>query len=181
MDDSVDDAGLLARVAAGDKVAMRRLYDRYSGPLYHFIRARLNDPFEAADVMQEAFLDLWRHAGRFEGRSSVRTWAFGIARNKAADRLRRRARVEIAEPDETVPDDAPDPQAVAEAASDARRVRECIARLSPTHRSAIQLAFYRDLAYGEIAEIEGVPVGTIKTRIHYAKQLLMRCLSAFRA
>ena len=69
---------------------------------------------------------------------------------------------------------------MAVAASDAARVRECIGRLSDTHRSAIHLAFWRELPYGEIAEIEGVPVGTVKTRILHAKRLLMHCLATFR-
>ncbi len=133
-----------------------------------------------ADVMQEVFLEVWRAAGRFEGRSAARTWLFGIARNKAVDRLRRGRREVAAEPDAEIADDAPDPEAVVAAASDAARVRDCVARLGDAHRAAIQLAFYRDLAYADIAEIEGVPVGTVKTRILHAKRLLMRCLAGFR-
>ena len=71
---------------------MKALYERHSDALYRFLRARLGDPFEAADVMQETFLEIWRAAGRFEGRSAARTWIFGIARNKAVDRMRRGAR-----------------------------------------------------------------------------------------
>ena len=119
-------------------------------------------------------------AGRFEARSSARTWIFGIGRNKAIDRMRRGARVVLGDPDASLPDEAPDPEAVAAAASDAARVRDCIGRLSDTHRSAIHLAFYGELPYGEIAEIQGVPVGTIKTRILHAKRLLMHCLARFR-
>jgi RNA polymerase sigma-70 factor (ECF subfamily) len=159
---------------------MKLLYEEHSDALYHFIRARLRDPFEAADVMQVVFFEIWRAAARYEGRAAVRTWIFGIARNKAVDRLRHGARLVLAEPDASLPDDAPDPEAVAAAASDAERVRDCIGRLSDVHRSAIHLAFYRELAYVEIAEIEGVPVGTIKTRILHAKRLLMRCLATFR-
>jgi RNA polymerase sigma-70 factor (ECF subfamily) len=175
-----DDAGLIERVGAGDRAAMKLLYERHSDALYHFLRMRLRDPFEAADVMQEVFLEIWRTAGRFEARSSARTWIFGIGRNKAIDRMRRGARVVTGEPDPDLPDDAPDPETVAAAASDAARVRECIARLSEAHRSAIHLAFYGELPYGEIADIEGVPVGTVKTRILHAKRLLMHCLAAFR-
>ena len=176
----MDDAGLLQRIGAGDKAAMKLLYERHSDALYHFLRTRLRDPFEAADVMQEVFLEIWRTAGRFEARSAAKTWIFGIGRNKAVDRMRRGARVVLAEPDVNLPDDAPSPEAVAEAASDAARVRDCIRRLSATHRSAIHLAFYGELPYTDIAEIEGVPVGTIKTRILHAKRLLMHCLAGFR-
>ena len=176
----LNDAGLLARIGAGDKSAMKLLYEQHSDALFHFIRARLRDPFEAADVMQEVFLEIWRAAGRFEGRATVKTWIFGIARNKSVDRLRRGARLVLAEPDASLPDEAPDPEAVAEAASDAARVRDCVGRLSDAHRSAIHLAFYQELSYGDIAEIEGVPVGTIKTRVLHAKRLLMHCLAGFR-
>jgi RNA polymerase sigma-70 factor, ECF subfamily len=180
-DGGLEDAELLERVGTGDRVAMRSLYERHSDALYRFIRARTGDPFEAADVMQEAFLEVWRSAARFQGRSSVKTWIYGIGRNKAADRARRSRRVVVQEPDPELPDDAPDPAAVIEAASDAARLRECIGGLGPNHRSAIQLAFYDDLSYPEIAVVEGVPLGTVKTRIHHAKQLLMRCLTALRS
>jgi RNA polymerase sigma-70 factor (ECF subfamily) len=176
----LDDASLLARVGKGDKAAMRLLYERHSDAVYHFIRARLRDPFEAADVMQEVFLETWRAAARFEGRAAARTWILGIARNKAVDRVRRDGRIVHGELDPELRDEAPDPEAVAAAASDAARVRECIGRLSDAHRSAIHLAFYQELPYGDIAAVEGVPVGTIKTRILHAKRLLMHCLAGFR-
>jgi len=157
---------------------MKALYDRHSGPLYHFLRGRIGDSFEAADAMQEAFLEVWRSASRFEGRSTVKTWLFGIARNKAVDRLRKTSRQVLAEPDDTIPDDAPNPEDVIAASSDAARVRECIGKLSGPHQTGVRLAFFEDLSYPEVAEVEGVPVGTIKTRIHHAKKLLMRCITA---
>lgn len=173
----MDDADLIRRVGTGDRQAMKTLYERHSDALFHFLRFRLGDNFEAADVMQEAFLEVWRSAARFEGRSSAKTWIFGIGRNKAIDRMRKGSRMVLGEPDATIPDDSPNPEKVVESASDAARVRACLEKLSDAHRSAMRLAFYEDMPYGEIAEVEGVPVGTIKTRIHHAKQLLRRCLS----
>ena len=173
----VDDRELLARIGNGDKSAMKALYDRHSAALFHFIRVRTGDAFGAADVMQEVFVTVWRTAARYEGRSSVKTWIFGIARNKAVDQIRRASRVDLREPDETVADDAPSAQSVLEAAGDAARLRECIEALGPPQRAAIGLAFFDDLSYPEIAEVEDVPVGTIKTRIHHAKKLLMRCMT----
>jgi RNA polymerase sigma-70 factor, ECF subfamily len=177
----MDDADLLRRIGAGDRAALKALYERHSDALHKFLSYRLRDPFEAADVVQDVFLEVWRSAARFEGRSAPRTWMFGIARNRAVDRIRRGVReVTAHEPDVEVADEAPDPEAVVVAASDAARLRDCIGRLSDTHRSAIHLAFYEELPYGEIASIEGVPAGTIKTRILHAKRLLMHCLAAFR-
>lgn len=173
---SADDLALLRRIGAGDRTAMRALYEAHSDALHRFLASRLGDAFEAADVAQDTFLEVWRRPGRFEGRSSFRTWLFGVARNKAIDRIRKSARTYLAESDDDAADDAPNPEDVAVAASDAARVRACIERLSDAHRSAIHLAFYGELRYDEIAEIEQAPVGTIKTRILHAKRLLMHCL-----
>ena len=174
----MDDTDLLRRVGAGDRAALKALYERHSDALHRFVRYRLRDPFEAGDVVQEVFLEIWRSAVRFEGRAAPRTWIFGIARNKAVDRMRGGAReVTLAEPGIEVADEAPDPEAVVAAASDAAQLRSCLAKLSDSHRSAIHLAYYEELPYGEIAAIEGVPVGTVKTRVMHAKRLLRHCLA----
>jgi RNA polymerase sigma-70 factor (ECF subfamily) len=173
------DADLLRRVGAGDRMALKALYERHSNALHRFLHYRLRDSFEASDVVQEVFLEIWRTGGRFEGRATPRTWIFSIARNKAVDRMRRRAREVVApEPGVEIADEAPDPESVLAATRDAARLRACIAKLSDAHRSAIHLAYYEDLPYGEIAAIEGVPVGTVKTRIMHAKRLLLHYLAA---
>jgi RNA polymerase sigma-70 factor, ECF subfamily len=176
---SVGDDVLLARINAGDGAAMKLLYERHSDALHRFIRARLRDPFEAADVMQDVFLEIWRAAGRFEHRSAPRTWLFGIARRKAADRARREPWLVQAEVDAEMPDEAPGPEALAEAATDAARLRACIERLSDSHRSAISRAFFEGMIYLDIAALEGVPVSTIKTRILHAKRLLQHYLTQY--
>jgi RNA polymerase sigma-70 factor (ECF subfamily) len=157
---------------------MRLLYERHADALFSFVRAQLIDQFDAADAVQEAFLEVWRTAARFAGHSSVRTWLFSIALNKAVDLRRRRARVVPGDAEASLVDDAQCPHALLQAARDAAVVRACISRLSDRHRSAIHLAFYEELSYHDIAAIEGVPVGTIRTRIHHAKRLLKRRLTA---
>lgn len=169
-------AFLLGRIAVGDKRAMKALYDSVGPDLHRFIQTRLRDPHEAADALQETMLDVWRQAGHFEGRASARTWIYSIARNKAVDRVRKTNTV-VAEPDETIPDDAPSPHMVVEALQDAQALRQCIGALSQAHRAAIQLAYFQDVPYPQIAEIENCSVGTIKTRVHHAKRLLMHCLT----
>jgi RNA polymerase sigma-70 factor (ECF subfamily) len=177
----VDETDLLRRVGAGDRAALKALYDRHSDALQRFLRYRLRDPFEAGDVVHEVFLEIWRGAARFEGRASPRTWIFGIARRKAVDRMRRGAReVTMPEPGAGIADEWPDPESVVAVASDAARLRACIGTLSDFHRSAIHLAYYEELSYGEIAAIEGVPVGTVKTRVMHAKRLLLHCLTTTR-
>lgn len=174
----VQDTDLVMRIGQGDRRAMKELYERHQAGLFRFVRSRLGDAYEAADVMQETFLEVWKSATRFQGKSSVKTWLYGIARNKAVDRVRRAQRTSLRDTvDETVEDDSPSAQAVMEAASDAARVKACLEKLPEVQRNAVRLTFYEDLSYPEASEVEGVPVGTIKTRIFHAKKLLMRCLT----
>lgn len=171
-----DDRALLARVAAGDADAMRRLYERHYDALHAFVRARSGDAAATPDIVHDTMLDVWRQAGRFRGGSSVRTWMFSIARNKAVDRVRGGARLSFVDEVPETADDAPDAAAVIEAAEDAERVRACLATLKPAQRAAVRLAFYEGLTYEEIAEVESIPAGTVKTRIFHAKRALMHCL-----
>lgn len=170
------DSELLAQVASGDQAALRQLYDRYAAHLKSFVQNYLADPHEAADIVHEAMLDVWRGADRFRGGSAVKSWIFSIARNKAIDRNRKGARTVLGEMDADIIDDAPDPHKTLEAFQDAERVRICIEGLNAIQKSAIHLAFYEDLSYSQIAEIEKCPTGTVKTRIMAAKAALMRCL-----
>jgi RNA polymerase sigma-70 factor (ECF subfamily) len=170
-------AHLLHRTAQKDKAAFAALYDMLEGPLYRFLRSRLNDPFEAADVSHEVFLELWNNASRFEGRSSVKTWVFGIAYRKAMDVHRRAARLDYSD---TLPDteeDSADSEACMIAVEQGAHVRACLEALKPDHRTAIELAFFDDLSYREISEITDAPEGTVKTRVFHAKKLLMHCLA----
>lgn len=171
-----DDRVLLEATARGDKGAMRRLYLRHHDSLYRFIRMRCDDDATARDVVHDAMLAVWRSAGRFGGKSSVRTWIFAIARNKLVDRVRRSSQLSFTDEVPETPDDAPDPEAVIAAAQDARRVRICLDRLKKVQIAVIRLAFFDELPYDQIAEIEGVPLGTVKTRVFHAKQALMHCL-----
>ncbi len=178
MDGPETDHDLLQKVATGDRLALRVLYERYSNNIGAFVSRWLGDPSEASDITHETMLEVWRSANRFQGRSSVKTWIFTIARNKAIDRNRKSARTVLKDADPEIEDQSPDPQAVTEAFQNAKQVRICVEKLSPAHKSAIHLAFYQDLSYVEIAEIEKRPVGTVKTRIMHAKKLLMHCLKA---
>ena len=170
-------AAMLARVAAGDMAAMREIYLAHADAVHRFVRTRLRDEFEIADIVHETMLSVWRGAAGFERRSTVRSWILSLARNKVIDHLRKQARVTLEEPDETLPAADPDAEAVMAAAEDARRVRACVDQLPDRQRAVVHLAFFEDLGYAQIAAIEQIPEGTIKTRIFHAKKLLMRCLS----
>ncbi len=159
---------------------MRALFERHHAALHAFVAGRSRDAFEASDVVQDAMLEVWRRAGDFESRSSVKTWMFAIARNKLIDRTRKGARTVLTdEPPETV-DEGPSAEELVARADDAVVLRGCMDKLSEAHRSVIHLAYFEDLAYRDIAEVEGVPTGTVKTRVHHAKKLLLACVEAAR-
>lgn len=169
-------APLLPRIAQGDKQALAALYRALERPVFRFLQSKLNDPFQSADILHDVFMEVWRSAGRFEGRSKVQTWVFGIAYRKAIDHFRAAGRHDLTDEVPDTADDAPDPEACLAAGQEAAHVRHCLTTLKDDHRTVITLAFYEDMAYGEIAKVADIPEGTVKTRIFHAKQLLLRCL-----
>ncbi len=169
---------LIKRIAEGDRQALAALYRQMERPLYRFILSRLNDPFEASDILHDVFIEVWRSADRFEGRSKLQTWIFGIAYRKVIDRHRKAGRTHLTDgPDEDIVDETQSAESCLVAGQDAAQVRHCLADLSDDHRTAISLAFWEDMTYREIAEVCKTAEGTIKTRIFHAKRLLLRCLS----
>ncbi|MCA0920668.1 RNA polymerase sigma factor [Pseudooceanicola nanhaiensis] len=167
---------MLADAARGDKAAMRQLYERHHDALFAFLRMRCDDDATTMDAVQDTMLEVWRSAGKFSGKSSVRTWIFAIGRNKLIDRVRRVSQLSFVEEVPEEIDDTPDAETVITASQNATLLRACLDKLKKAQLAVIRLAFYDELPYGEIAEIEGVPVGTVKTRIFHAKQALMHCL-----
>lgn len=172
----MEDFDLIRRIGSGDKRAMHALYQRYNDAIYAFALSRAGNSELASDCVHDTMLDVWRTAARFAGKSSVKTWLFSIARNKLVDALRRRGKLSFVDEVPEVEDTAPNPEAAAIAAAESERLHNCLEGLSPPQKAAIRLAYLEELSYPEVAEIEAVPLGTIKTRIHHAKQALMRCL-----
>lgn len=176
MSEDSEITALLARIAAQDKAAFEALYRRLEKPVFRFVTLKLNDPHQAADVLHEVFMEIWRNAGRFEGRSAAKSWIFGIAYRKAIDVFRKTAKLDVTDDLPEQIDESPDGEACAMAAEQSVHVRACLDELSLPHRQAVELAFYEDLGYREISDITDVPENTVKTRIFHAKKLLMRCL-----
>lgn len=176
------DAEVLAAVASGSQDALEVLYRRFEPRLHRYLVGMVGgDTARAEDAMTEAFFDVWRQAGRFRGASAVSTWVYGIARHKALSLLRQRAPTSV--PDEVldqVPADEPDPLADVAQAEATERVRAALARLSPAHREVLELSFYQEFGYEQIAEIVGCPVNTVKTRVFYARQQLKSSLAGAR-
>ena len=169
-------AALIGQIANGDRSAMASFYVALERQLYQFIRSRLNDPFRSQDILQEVFLDVWRGAGRFEGRSSVRSWVYGIAWRKVIDVHRANKRLSFSDDLPEQEDESPSAFSQIGEQQEAHSLRSCLGGLKEDHRTVIDLAFYRDLSYREIAEVLGIPEGTVKTRVFHAKQLLQHCL-----
>jgi len=167
---------LIAGVATGNKAAMKEIYNRYTPALNGFVRLYLADPNDVADIIHDTMLEIWRKADRFEGRSSLKTWIFSIAKNKSIDRNRKSSRIDYTDENTDIEDVTLTAVDVLAISQEANTVREAVAQLKPEHRRAIHLSFFEDLTYKEIAEIEGCPEGTIKTRILYAKRNLQHIL-----
>jgi RNA polymerase sigma-70 factor (ECF subfamily) len=166
------DQALMERIADGDRVALRELYSRHGQGLSTYLRLFTNDHGQIEEIVQDTMLAAWTGADRFAGRSTTRSWLFGIARRRAMDTLRRR-RLPVADAQlETLADPAPSPEAWALAQASQGDLLATIERLSPVHQEILLLTFVHELAYSEIAEMLEVPIGTVKSRLSNARRAL---------
>jgi RNA polymerase sigma-70 factor (ECF subfamily) len=171
--EAVEDEVLLARIAGGDKEAMHVFYRRHRVAVYRFVLRFLRDEAAADDIANDVFIDVYRQAGRFEGRSKPSTWLLGMARFKALSaRRRQRDTVDADEALESFEDDADTPEVAVQKQDKARALRMCIDRLTPEHREVIDLTFYHGKSIKEISEIAGIPENTVKTRAFHARKQL---------
>jgi len=165
-----DDRELLSRVAAHDEAAFRRLYERYADRVFRYALTLLRNRHLAEEVVQETMVAVWQGAGSFKGGSRVSTWIFGIARNQAHALLRREERgAREAEEPLVLPDPA-------EGVHRRDRVLAALEGLPPEQQEVVVLAFYEGLSYREIGRMLGVPEGTVKSRMHFAKRKLREVL-----
>ena len=171
------DDGLVAAITAGDQRAMRTLYNRHNARVFRFACRLVGDASSAEDVVSEAFIEVWRQADRFEGRSTVSTWIMSIARFKALSVRRRRQEVELDEKmAETVADQSSTPEEAVLAMDRSAQLRACLTQLSPEHREIIDLVYYHDKTIEEAADIIGAPKNTVKTRMFYSRRRLAQLL-----
>ena len=169
---------LLEQIAQGSEKALTEFYNAFQQKIYAFAKIRLNDSHEAADLLNEVMWEVWRGASRYEGRSSVTTWVFGIAYYKVIDRLRRKGKPLMEELDSTMTEESDqDLDEIMTQKQLGEHLRRCMEKLSDEQRQVVHLAFFEDLSYREISEIVGNPEGTIKARMFHAKQALKRCLA----
>jgi RNA polymerase sigma-70 factor (ECF subfamily) len=167
------DADLLHAIAGGDAGALTALYERHGTALFGFLRRMTGDDTAAEELVQDTLLGIWRGAAGFEGRSSVRTWLYVIARRLAYRRMGRRV-LQVVELDAAGPlvDPAPTPEVTALANAERDEIVGLLHELSLVQREALVLFFIDDLSHAEMAEVLGVPLGTVKSRLSNARRAL---------
>ena len=173
------DETLVAQIAQRDKHALQLLYSRHHVSIYRFALRFLNDEAAAEDTVSEVFIDVWRQAERFEGRSQVTTWLLAIARNKALSLLRRRSSEALDdEVAEFIEDPSDHPEVAMLKSQRASVLQDCLTQLSPAHREIVDLVYYHEKSVEEVAEIISVPANTVKTRMFYARKRIGELMAA---
>ena len=176
---ATSDEVLIGRIAKGDRLAMQVLFARHHVRVYRFVLRLVGNPTTAEDLISDVFLDVWRQAEKFEGRSAVSTWMLAIARFKALSALRKRPDEELDdETAETIVDTADNPEVALEKKDKSAVLRQCLEKLSPEHKEIIDLVYYHEKSVEEVAEIVGIPENTVKTRMFYARKKLAELLQA---
>jgi RNA polymerase sigma-70 factor (ECF subfamily) len=177
-------AALLSRVALGDQAAFAELYTLTSAHLYGVAVRILKDGAAAEEVLQEAFVNVWHHAGSYEAaKSQPTTWLAAIVRNRCLDQLRRREldTVTMTRDDDDgqefdLPAGDPTPVEMLLAGAAARSVRDCVDALDAGPKQAIALAFYQGLSHAELADHLRQPLGTVKSWVRRGLERLKSCL-----
>ncbi|MBX6328495.1 MAG: sigma-70 family RNA polymerase sigma factor [Pseudolabrys sp.] len=171
------DEVLIGRIANGDRLAMQVLFARHHVRVYRFVLRLVRNEATAEDLISEVFLDVWRQAGKYEGRSAVSTWILGMARFKALSALRKRSEDELDDATADAIEDHEDDPEIALAKKDTGSVlRQCLTKLSAEHREVIDLVYYHEKSVEEVAAIVGIPEATVKTRMFYARKKLSELL-----
>jgi RNA polymerase sigma factor (sigma-70 family) len=172
-------SALMPRIAAGDRGALRQLYEATSAKLFAVCLRILSDREESEDVLQEVYVTIWRRADRFDaGRASVMTWVSTIARNRAIDRLRARGPLARAEPieDLEIADGGDSAETLLAAADDRGRLHKCLSELDKRTETVIRTAFFEGVTYDALATRLGAPLGTVKSWIRRGLAKLKGCL-----
>ncbi len=172
-----EDGELVAMTLGGNPEAFATLVERYDRAVYHLAYRTLHNVEEARDATQEAFFKAYRSLRTFKQGAKFSTWIFAIAYHACCDRLSRNKRYSNEEMPERA-DPGPGPERQAIALDEARRLRAAIDALPEKYRTVITLYHLQGKQYEEIAEVLGLPMGTVKTHLFRAKEQLRKLLSA---
>lgn len=169
---------LIRAMAEGDLRALNELYERYGGLLLAFLSARVGNREAAEELLQDVMLAAWEHASNFEMRSKVKTWLLVIARNRAINSYRKK-RVPVIHLSDVfhVSSEDTGPMEAAEKHERKDAVRAAIQKLPEAQREVLVLVFYHGLTGPEVAEVLDISEGTVKSRLHRAKEMLRHVLS----
>lgn len=171
------DAALMDKVVARDEAALAAVYDRYAAMLSSVLNRILRDSQAAEEILQDTFFQLWRTAARFDAaRGSLAGWLLVIARNRAISRLRRRnpaAGEELGENSVVLPLNLESSLAQQQLLG---RVKSAMDNLPAEQRACVELAYFEGLTHSEIAQRTGDPLGTVKTRLRSAVEILKKNL-----
>lgn len=176
------DLDLIERHCYGDGEAFEEIYHRFEAMVYNLALRLSGDPDQAADLSQEVFLRVYRSLCKFRGRSSLKTWIYRITLNHCRSRLGRRRLLvrslsgEPGEPERQIPDPRRSPEERAAAGDAGRLVARALAGLPRVYREAVVLRDLEDLSYQEIAQVLGVRIGTVRSRIARGREELRRRL-----
>ncbi|MEO8151643.1 MAG: sigma-70 family RNA polymerase sigma factor [Rhizobacter sp.] len=176
--DNAQVLALLKRVADRDEKAFVRLYESVSRRVYAFAMHKLSDATVASEIVSETLYQVWRAPAAFRGDAKFSTWVLGIARHKLLDRLRGSAPAheDIDDYADQLAGNAPDGFATLSEQQRRDGVGACLDKLVDPHRECLYLVFYEGLALAEIAELQAVPEGTVKTRLFHARTKIKKCL-----
>jgi RNA polymerase sigma-70 factor (ECF subfamily) len=180
----ISDEQLFERHRAGDRAAFRTLIERHRADLLRFLIRLTGDQATAEDVFQEAFLQVHLSADSFDASRRFKPWLFTIAANKGRDQLRKKARrkaLDLSAPVKGGPGgdagatfvdlmeiDTPPPEAAMNDAEQSKRVQQVIDSLPYALREILLLAYFQRLSYAQVADELGIPLGTVKSRLHAA-------------
>jgi RNA polymerase sigma factor (sigma-70 family) len=171
------DQRLIALVREQDRAAFEELYRKYQTRLARFVGNLVRQPQIVEEVLDDTLMVVWEKATDFKGESKLSTWIFAIAYRKAMKAMRRYdAPMEDHHAENRACDEAGPDDAFGQARLH-RLLRHAMEELSPDHRSVVELTYFQDLSYREIAEIMDCPVDTVKTRMFYARRLLKQRLA----
>jgi RNA polymerase sigma-70 factor (ECF subfamily) len=189
-DRALDHFELIRLIANGDEAAFRNLYDQFRARVYNTSFSYLQNQFEAEEITQDVFVELYQSAARFDGRSAVSTWVYRIAVNKSLDRLRRRSRrkrfaqlTNLFSPESgELAHDAPDfdhPGAALEKKENARLLFKAMNALAESQKTAFILAYVEELSGKEVAEVMKLSPKAVESLLQRAKANLRKELEKF--
>ena len=174
--EELTDEILLQLLRMGNESALGALYDRYGKTSYSLAYRILGDVHAAEDAVQEAFINIWRRAGSFSAaRGTARTWIMAVVHHRSIDIGRKRRGMmprELPLEPERLPEDPSDTWSEVSSTLDRELLRECLKRIPDDQGAAIQMAYFEGYTQREIAELKGIPLGTVKGRIRIGMEKL---------